>query len=260
MAAWLAAVVLCGGLAACSSDDDPVPAPDSGNEDEGSEGAWPTAVGNIRSIIYDEKGRVTDMTTADGTVVYFMYRDEPIPGGANVEMDVDVPDVHTVAIRMYQDENGYVTRCEARTMTFEGVERDTWWFGYNADGQLNYMKRTEGGNEETFITYSNGDITHVRQTSDDADEGHWEQDILYTSGAVSTPVRNKGNIMLFDDAFGIDLDEMEYAYYAGFLGKATRHLPMGRNNGTADYYDWSFNSEGYPTSVVIDGNKTLFSW
>lgn len=31
--------------------------------------------------------------------------------------------------------------------------------------------------------------------------------------------------MLFDPTLGIDMDEMEYAYYAGLLGKATKSLP-----------------------------------
>lgn len=49
--------------------------------------------------------------------------------------------------------------------------------------------------------------------------------------------------MLFDDTFGIDMDEMEYAYFAGLLGKATRQLPVSndyvRFDPEEDAYSWN---------------------
>lgn len=87
--------------------------------------------------------------------------------------------------------------------------------------------------------------------------------IAYTSETV------KGCIMLWDDTFGVDMDEMQYAYYAGLLGKVTKHLPVSCSEDNGDEVNnhtatWTLNSNGYPTKVIIsDGNysdEITFSW
>lgn len=58
--------------------------------------------------------------------------------------------------------------------------------------------------------------------------------------------------MLFDTTLGIDMDEMQYAYFAGLLGKATTHLPVRLvgNEGEEESFTWHLNASGYPTSMV----------
>lgn len=58
--------------------------------------------------------------------------------------------------------------------------------------------------------------------------------------------------MLFDETFGIDMDEMEYAYFAGLLGKATRNLPTERteDDGDSHTYEWTLNGAGLPIKLV----------
>ena len=58
--------------------------------------------------------------------------------------------------------------------------------------------------------------------------------------------------MLFDTTLGIDMDEMQYAYFAGLLGKATKHLPVRLidNEGQEETFTWRLSTSGYPTSMV----------
>lgn len=62
--------------------------------------------------------------------------------------------------------------------------------------------------------------------------------------------------------FCIDMDEMWYAYYAGLLGKPTRHLPMGiRDEKYTSYYQWTFDTNNYPLYVVVDNYVVAtFEW
>lgn len=148
-------------------------------------------------------------------------------------------------------------------------DTDEWFFGYNSDGQLNSFKRTEGSESYT-VTYTNGDITRVVKTEDDGDTS--EYTIAYTNSTNTSAVANKGCLMLFDDTFGIDMDEMEIAYYAGLIGKATKNLPMGYTRksveGGSTYTDnvvfhWQFDKNGYPTKFWEDDyswEATSFTW
>ena len=67
--------------------------------------------------------------------------------------------------------------------------------------------------------------------------------------------------MLFDTTFDIDMDEMRYAYYAGLLGKATKHLPLSSSReGDEEFFDWSFNTDGFPTSLSAGYETNEFMW
>ena len=75
-------------------------------------------------------------------------------------------------------------------------------------------------------------------------------------------IENKGCIMFFDGTFGIDMDEMEYAYYAGLLGKATKNLPVRLvdDEGRITDFFWTLNSAGYPISFKVDNETYSFAW
>lgn len=77
--------------------------------------------------------------------------------------------------------------------------------------------------------------------------------------------------MLFDETFGIDMDEMIYAYYAGMLGTATKSLPVsysyttyesGITDTDIESFDWTLNASGLPTSLVMrpSNEKLNFIW
>lgn len=223
----------------------------------------PKAAADIKSITLDENGRVSAMKTSDASITfeYANVATRSVDKTPKVMMVITEENGWTSTINMTLGSNGFVSQV-AQTYydPLDGTNNESWLFKYNSDGQLTYMKRSEGGNEETFITYTDGDITKVKQTCEE-DDDNWEQSILYTSPSVTSPIDNKGCVMLFDNTFGIDMDEMWYAYYAGLLGKATKHLPVGnKDEEETSYYDWKLNANGFPTSVTIDYNTLRFSW
>lgn len=156
---------------------------------------------------------------------------------------------------------------------------------YDADGHLVEMKRSESDGELTKITYKNGDVT-ATSTQYSLDFGGedingdgkiddldvWpDTEIQYTTNEISTPIENKGGLMMFDELLDVDMDEMIYAYYGGMLGTATKHLPLKQHmpNGFKyiDYtFDWTMNNQQYPTQLTIkmeDGSweeSFSFSW
>lgn len=139
----------------------------------------------------------------------------------------------------------------------EDNDAEEWVFEYNKDGNMTFMNHIEGPNnwDKFTITYANGDITKVVGTEDDGDVK--ECVFAYTNDTYKTPVANIGCIMLYEDAFQVNqLDNMEIAYYAGLLGKASKNLPMGYTRsgveGNDKYTDdpvilnWEFNAKKLP--------------
>lgn len=262
-------------LTACGNDDAPI-----GNNQDGDNNnpqtvidvnrvftdALPQSVGDIRSITYTQYATgtlVTGMTTQDGGSVSFEYANikTRIDKSPVVRMSIEEKDEKSV-IDMHLGPDGFVREATEYTSSTKGDSQERWAFNYNADGQLCRMERSEGGWETTTITYQDGDIAKVKMHSEADDEYH-----TYTIGYVSpsserpTPADNKGCIMMFDATLGIDMDEMQYAYYAGLLGKATRHLPMTLREGKEQAcYDWTLNAKGYPTLLKTPDKSYRFGW
>ena len=67
--------------------------------------------------------------------------------------------------------------------------------------------------------------------------------------------------MFYDKTLGIDMDEMWFAYYAGLLGKATKHLPLKLTYESDSYEDitnfaWTLNANGFPTLLSIQSEHS----
>lgn len=174
---------------------------------------------------YNTDGLLTEVSSSYSNIT-FEYTSQ-----SNVKMsvnDLEYPkDSYTVKFEI--GSNGFATKA---LQTYSDNTTDTWEFGYNSDGQLNNMKRSEGGNEITVITYENGNITGIKMQSNDVTEGILTTKIDYASQTYPKGIENKGCIMLFDITFGIDMDEMGVAYYAGLLGHPTKNLPLKKQNLT----------------------------
>lgn len=159
--------------------------------------------------------------------------------------------------------NGFATRAQ---QTYSATKIYEWRFKYNEKGQLNSVERTEGENEVTTITYTDGNITNVVRKSDDPEEPTHTTSVKYTSTAYPNGIDNKGGIMLFDDTFGMDIDEAELAYYAGMLGQATKKLPLeiseideAETIPEISTFTWTLGNDGYPTKIGYkDGGIDLF--
>lgn len=203
----------------------------------------PAKVGDV-SVVCGSDGLVQSLTDGDVTVT-FSYPGVSRADSYDVVMNVnDGGATGADVFSMLLNEAGFVRYCHQ--LKGDGTV-DEWWFDYNASGQLVKMKRTEGDNEVTDIVYDGGDIVKVTMRSDDPDDGG-----AHLIGYGAAPINNKGCLMLFDETFGIDMDEMEYAYFAGLLGKATRNLPTERteDDGDRSTYEWALNGAGLPIKLV----------
>lgn len=259
-------------LASCSNDNDE-PNADNGesvNPSNVFQAGLPSKV-NGAQIKTNDKGQVTEFKDGNN-VISFRYDGTFTPSRANnftVLMEIRDTEDPTDGSDIYLEINkqGFISYAyQIYLDTEEGT--DEWWFGYNNDGQLNYMKRSDYDDTHD-ITYSDGNISKVVQKEEDGDRR--EYTVTYTNNTYKTAQVNKGCVMVFD-AFGIDMHEMAIAYYAGLLGKATKNLPMGYTlNGLeggsyyteSENFNWSFNSNNLPTKFWFDGaedNAITFAW
>ncbi|MDE5549750.1 MAG: DUF4595 domain-containing protein, partial [Bacteroidaceae bacterium] len=183
----------------------------------------------------------------------------------DVVMTIEYGEGDILICNLTLGKNGFVSHCDEMEIYEGETETETWDFTYNSNGQLTQMLRSEGGCEKTQIKYDNGDIVEVSTTSAEELDESSTYKIYYTSNNVQTAIENKGCIMLFDNTLGIDMDEMEYAYLAGLLGKATKHLPVRCVDVEEDYTDiftWTLNYAGYPIKLSFDDSpETMtFAW
>ncbi len=279
--ASLAVVAIAGfTFTSCSDDDEP----NNGGGNTGSnieeifEEGLPAAVDGA-TFTTNEKGQLTKIV--DGTTnVTFEYGTFTPPSRAHnftvrmKERDSQNPN-DGWDIYLELNKQGYVAYAYQYYLDVdvndeyyeEGDEYDEWWFEYNNAGQLTRLKRSES-NEEWKLAYSNGDVATVVKNEKDGDTRTYT--FAYTNSEYKNVIANKGCLMLFDDNFQLEMDEMNVAYYAGLLGKAVKNLPVGYVRkgveGGDEYTDepvafqWTLNSNGLPTKFWDGYDLVTFTW
>ncbi len=215
------------------------------------------------TIQTDERGLVTSIKTKD-EMVSFKYintktRAIVVP---NVLMKVERNGKATVYI-MFLNKNGFVRRCVIEQK--ENTKEDTWRFTYNDNEQLINIIHSADNYKELTLTYKDSNISEIETKTILSPATTKQKDtckVAYTSTASPTPIVNKGNIMLFNTTFGIDMGAIKYAYYAGLLGKATKNLPVQLidKNGNKNNFTWTVNSNGFPTAMTSGSHQYKFGW
>ena len=215
------------------------------------------------TIQTDDRRLVTGIKTKDETVS-FKYNNTKtraivIP---NVFMKVELNGEATVYI-MYLNNNGFVRGCMREQK--ENTKEDTWYFAYNDNDQLTNITHSTDINKIFTLTYKDGNISEIETKTILSPATTKQKDtckVAYTSTATPTPIVNKGNIMLFNTTFGIDMGAIKYAYYAGLLGKATKNLPVQLidKNGNKSNFTWIVKSNGFPTAMTSGSHQYKFGW
>ena len=215
------------------------------------------------TIQTDDRGLVTGIKTKDETVS-FKYDNTKtrvivIP---NVFMKVERNGKATVYI-MYLNNNGFVRGCMIEQK--ENTKEDTWRFTYNDNDQLINIIHSADDYKEFTLTYKDSNISEIETKTIVSQTTTRKKDtckVAYTSDTTPTPIVNKGNIMLFNTTFGIDIGAMKYAYYAGLLGKATKNLPVQLINKSSNKnnFTWTVNSNGFPTAMTSGSHQYKFVW
>lgn len=261
---WLLAIALGAAIAltACSKNSD---GPDGG-EDKGKVEVNPTKVfvNGMPKIVdgsvftRDFKGRLSSIYNKEENVLIAFAYTSSILGTKdvpNVVMTVTDADERTV-YNLFLNKDGFVKYCDEIDYEKKGntPKTTTWNFEYNSDGQLiKAVESKDGVKTSSTIAYNDGDAveTVTMSEKDGKETDHYR--IYYTSKKVTLPIENRGCIMSFDVALGLDLDHLQIAYFAGMLGKATKHLPiynMDKDNDKTTF-DWTFNNNGFPTKIVV---------
>ena len=265
---WLLAIALGAAIAltACSKNSD---GPDGG-EDKGKVEVNPTKVfvNGMPKIVdgsvftRDFKGRLSSIYNREENVLIAFAYTSSILGTKdvpNVVMTVTDGDERTV-YNLFLNKDGFVKYCDEIDYEKKGntPKTTTWNFEYNSDGQLiKAVESKDGVKTSSTIAYNDGDAveTVTMSEKDGKETDHYR--IYYTSKKVTSPIENRGCIMSFDVALGLDLDHLHGAYYAGMLGKATKHLPiynMDKDNDKTTF-DWILNGNGFPIKVVVKDDE-----
>lgn len=148
-------------------------------------------------------------------------------------------------------DNGFVKYCESST---SDGSTETWNFDYTSEGHLCYFKRSGNKTEVTNIEYEDGNVVKTHSKVD-GEETVNSFSIYYTSEEIVNPIENVGCIMIFYIEFNVNLGYIEYAYYAGLLGRATKNLPVKKyieRYEREQNFVWSFFEDEYP--------KTFHMW
>ena len=265
---WLLAIALSAAIAltACSKNSD---GPDGG-EDKGKVEVNPTKVfvNGMPKIVdgsvftRDFKGRLSSIYNREENVLIAFAYTSSILGTKdvpNVVMTVTDGDERTV-YNLFLNKDGFVKYCDEIDYEKKGntPKTTTWNFEYNSDGQLiKAVESKDGVKTSSTIAYNDGDAVETVTMSEKDGKKTDHYRIYYTSKKVTSPIENRGCIMSFDVALGLDLDHLHGAYYAGMLGKATKHLPiynMDKDNDKTTF-DWILNDNGFPTKIVVKDDE-----
>lgn len=220
---------------------------------------------NGYTIARNEQGQVYLMKKSRGRdKVIFEYKAANLANTNAPDVVMTVTDDDDKKVyNLFLYNNGYIRHCdEIEYERGESPKRQVWDFEYNAAGQLSKVVSSEDGYETTTITYRDGNIVRTSVVSGMSGIEKDRHDIFYTSNTVATPILNKGNVMFFDDTFDIDIEELQYAYYAGLLGKATKHLPIRSidEKNEVSTFRWTLDSNGYPTRFSEGDDTKRISW
>ena len=257
---WLLAIVLTATftLVSCGDDKDN-PDVEKGKVEVNPEKVFVNGMPKVIDgyvFTRDFKGRLSSMyNKKEKSSVTFDYNNNTLgtTDVPNVVMTVSDSDNRTV-YKLFLNKDGYVKYCDEIEYKIDNPKTTAWNFEYNSDGQLVKVVQTKDGTKtSSIITYNSGNAVETVTISekDGKETDHYK--IYYTSKKETLPIMNKGCLIFFETGLGVDLDNLQNAYYAGMLGKATKHLPiynMDKDNEKATF-EWTFNEDGFPIKAVM---------
>lgn len=236
-------------LVSCGSNDEtdtPQPAP------VGPKRAFTKVPKSIAGSEFktDASGRLVGFSGGSETYAYTLDYNTKANKGKN-EPDVVITQTEDGVIgtitKVFLNEKGYVKHAEMQQYDKDKKPYPPYSYDltYNADDHIETVIETNKNRKSiTTISYKDGDIVSCTDKIGTETNTYVTH---YTSKEVTTPIVNKGGLMFYD-FFGVDIDELEIAYFAGMLGKPTRHLPLGYswNGKKQNTVTWKLDKEGYP--------------
>lgn len=201
-------------------------------------------------FFYNEEGFLTKIKDFGEMEISFEYQDVTRAVNEQRYVRMTIEDLGRDNRQTYDMEignNGFVKYCE-QTDTEGKIKK--WNFEYTSEGYLSFFERKGRDGFATNLEYENGNVI---KSSSSRGTGCRTCRIYYTSDEIMDPIENIGGIMLYEEEFDVYMENMNYAFYAGLLGKATRDLPVWQTHwGTWFDYElsWTLNEDGYPTNFT----------
>ena len=244
-------------LVSCDSKEEGIPGPivdyrdgydGKANPRQVFENGMPTSI-NSMTIKTDKIGLVSQIV--DGaTSVKFEYLPMSDSSTYDVIMVIDKEDEEK-SYGMSLDGKGFVNSASVNS---DG-SLVKWEFEYASGGYLTSVKKIVDGDLVKFyqLEWDKGNLvamkTNYMTTNDTSD---------YNYSYVGHALPNKGAIMLWNSVYAIDIEELEYAYFAGILGKSTENLPIysaGKNPMYSSAWilprdiKWTLDKNGFPVEM-----------
>lgn len=197
----------------------------------------------VTAFTYDDSGRLTKID--DSWSAYtFDYSQVAAKKLTLTRVDQE----ETIVYEMTLNDEGLVEK----VLEYDdgALDEDYYTFEYT-DGRLtNYKQVRPDEVEESRISYdSNGAVTKIENIDGSPTES---ETITFEYDGIA----NQGNLSLWDNLFSVDLDDMEYAAMAGFMGKAPAQLPVKSTctdsyGSESDFYEWAVDADGYASSLTV---------
>lgn len=256
--ASLLAMVLCIGFTACGDGDDS----DDNGEGAGTGNVFPEGTKRLASIIdgrqitsftYDGD-KLVSVKDGDDVNITFEYKGNAVVMTStytytNGEATLTDKNIYTLNI----GSNGFATSGTMKYIDANGSEDNaSFTLRYEGDHFVALEIRNDGSYDNYALTWANGNITQVVNRY--KEEGYDEETNKMTASYQSEA--NTAGLSFFEET-GADVDELEYAYYAGLLGKSTANLlkstmePVsGGVNGGTTTYAYELNADNYPIKIT----------
>ena len=269
--ASMIALFLCVGFASCGDDDD------NNADNAGPGNVIPTDIKKVVSIrnSYETikftyaNGKLASVEEEDSKYA-FAYSGNTVTITCTYSYDPSDKDVYTMNV----GSNGFLKDGTAvSTETYNGETYTSTAhvsFSYDKEGHLtaiNTNSKDSEGDEYTSKTefiWENGNITKTIESWREKTEGG-EDSGKSTRISTYSKEENTACISFFDEV--ADLDELEYVYYAGLLGKSTKNLLKSMKSisedGSENYvtnYSYKLDSDNYPTTVTIDNQDNFYTY
>lgn len=240
------ALVLSVGFVSCSDDDEP------------ADGA--SNVGRKLISIYEPKYgeyEYLDPVWENGKLVSY------IDGIDEADrMSIVYLDNNKASVKGSADGKPWIITLDANGHMTEGLNME---ITYNSDGQM-------VGYTSDYCTmqmdYSGGDAIKYEKNYTNYYNvwtGSQSVQFVYTNSEISTPIENKGGILMITDLNIIE--DLEYFCWFGIFGKASKHLPVEviweSDPGSNPYsspkrevyeYEWVLDEQGYPVKCIKNGD------
>lgn len=236
-------------------------------------GQMPSEI-NGSKLTHNADGFVTKITTSDGIDITFEY---PVASRAgkstsSVVMTVD-EDGDMTYYDMFIGSNGFVSKAYVKHKEAgeHEYEKGTWNLTYDNQGHLikafhDYADEQGDDDYTVTIQWSNNNIIKTYK-----DRGWDSYTYKYTNSTYPKAIDNKGALFMFEDIYPIEIDYLEWVYYAGMLGKGPQNLAVSHTEIDEDEtyttnYVWTLDGNGYPTMFDVEnddhpGSSTVkFNW